>query len=174
MLSAFDSSVLILLVFRRDMQYMIRFMGISVKSASAQNKSGWHQVANGAYWELFRSYLRGRNMTLNNHRFKCRTQTHTHIHLPHTNTNTHTPHTHTHTTHKHKHTHPTHTPQAHTHTHPTQTHPTHTHTHTPYFFFKYAEPEETLHSYNCSYTARSKANSRSLTHIYLRQYSNGD
>jgi len=43
MLSAFDGSVLIL--FRRDMRYMICLMEITVNSASAQNKSGWHQVA---------------------------------------------------------------------------------------------------------------------------------
>jgi len=50
---------------------------------------------------------------------------------------------------------------------------THTHTNRT-FLFNYAEPEDTLHSYNCSYIARRKANSRSLTHFYLRQYSNGN
>jgi hypothetical protein len=124
MLSATDGSVLIL--FRMDMRYRICFMGITVNSASAQNKSGWHQVANGVSWELFRSYRRGRNMTLNNLRLKCCT-----------------------------HAHP-----------PTNTHRT--------FLFKHAEPEDTLHSYNCSHIARRTANSRSLTHFYLRQYSNGD
>jgi len=120
MLSAFDASVLIL--FRRDTRYMICFMGITVNSASAQNKPGWHQVANGVYWEFFHCYWRGRNMTPNNLRFKCCT-----------------------------------------------------HTHTARFFSSTLNLRiRILHSCNSSYIARRKANSRSLTHFYLRQYSNGD